>query len=67
MKKAQINKIRNEKGKVITDTIKYKGSQETTVSRCLPIKGITKRTGQSLRKAPSSKTEPKKQKICTDQ
>ena len=27
MKKAEINTIRNEKGKVITDTIKYKGSQ----------------------------------------
>ena len=39
--KNQINKIRNENGEITTDTQKYKGSYETTISNCMIIKWAT--------------------------
>ena len=38
--KAQINKIRNEK-EVTIEPQKYKGSEETPTSNCMPIKWTT--------------------------
>ena len=39
--KTQINRIRNEKGEVTTETAEKQGSQEITTSNYMPIKWTT--------------------------
>ena len=48
--KNQINKIRNENGEITTDTQKYKGSYETTISNYMPKNGQLGSNGQILKK-----------------
>ena len=57
-KKNQINKIRNEKGEVTTDSAEVQRIVRDNYKNYMAIKWITWKNGQVLRKVQSSKTEP---------
>ena len=56
--KNQINKIRNEKGKVTTDKAETQRITEIIMNNYMVIKWITWKNGQILTKLQYSKTEP---------